>query len=388
MAMRIVVGAALSTPPFSPGTAWDRLHHVLGLRRLGHEVHLIEEVDPEWCVDARGRRCGYEESVNRQVFRSVLGQCGLLRSSCQLYDGGQAWTGIDPKRLREALDGADLLFNISGHVSTDFVLDGVQRRAYVDQDPVYTQLWHTVYGADLNLERHDVFFTVGANLGTSHSRVPSGPMVWHHVFPIVIPELWPFRPDGSATRFTTVASWGRFADLHHEGTSYGSKREQFRGVADLPRVTGQPMELALRDLDEDDDGDVTRLRAGGWTVSDSRRLATLATYRRFIARSRAEIGVAKGAYVDGAAGWLGDRSCHYLASGRPVLTSSTGLERLVRTGQWLLTFGSLDEAAEAVAAINRDYDLHRCAARRLAEDVFSYRKVLPAMIETALAETP
>jgi hypothetical protein len=83
--MRIVVGAAFSTPPFSPGTAWDRLHYVLGLRRLGHEVYLIEEVKPDWCVDARGDSCRYEDSVNRQVFRSVLKRCGVLRSVCQSW---------------------------------------------------------------------------------------------------------------------------------------------------------------------------------------------------------------------------------------------------------------------------------------------------------------
>jgi len=385
--MRIVVGAAFSTPPFSPGTAWDRLHYVLGLRRLGHEVYLIEEVKPDCCVDARGDSCRYEDSVNRQVFRSVLKRCGVLRSACQLYDGGRAWTGMDPTSLSQALSGTDLLFNISGHVKTELVLDSVRRRAYLDQDPVYTQLWHTAYGAHLNLERHDVLFTVGANVGTSHSPVPSGDLAWHHCPPVVIPELWPVRPDRPSTRFTTVASWGRFADLHHEGTSYGSKREQFRRLADLPRLAGQAMEVALRDL-RDDDEDVALLRAGGWTVSDSRRLDTLSAYRAFIARSRAEIGVAKGAYVEGAAGWLGDRSCHYLASGRPVLTSSTGLERLVPTGRGLLTFRGLEEATEAVAAVNREYDLHRCAARRLAEDVFSYRKVLPAMIETTMADAP
>jgi hypothetical protein len=384
--MKIVVGAALSTPPFSPGTAWDRLHYVLGLHRLGHEVYLVEEVDEDWCVDARGDRCRYEDSVNRQVFRSIVERCGALRHACQLYDGGRAWTGIDPVRLRDALSGADLLFNISGHVKADFVLDSVRRRAYVDQDPVYTQLWHTAYGADLNLGRHDVFLTVGANVGTAHSPVPTGDLVWHHCRPVVIPELWPFRPGPSSTPFTTVASWGRFADLLHGDTSYGSKRHQFRRLADLPRVAGQAMEVALRDV-SDDDEDVARLRAGGWAVTDSRRLTTLSAYQTFIAGSRAEIGVAKGAYVDGAAGWLGDRSCHYLASGRPVLASSTGLERLVPTGRGLLTFRCLDEAADAVEAINREYDLHRGAARRLAEDVFSYRKVLPAMIET-VAEGP
>ena len=382
--MRIVVGAAFSTPPFTPGTAWDRLHYLLGFYRLGHEVHFVEEVDADACVDGRGRRCSYAESVSREVFRSMVERCAALRSACQLYDGGREWTGLDPAQLRRTIGGADLLLNISGHVKAEPVLDAVRRRAYLDQDPVYTQLWDTVYGADLNLSRHDVFFTVGANIGTAHSAVPGGERAWNHCPPVVVPELWPFRRDEPSGAFTTVASWGRYADLRYRGVQYGSKREQFRRLAQLPRMAGQEMEVALRDLHDDDD-DVRRLRAGGWTVSDGRRLRRLSGYQRFIASSRAEIGIAKGAYVDGTAGWLGDRSCHYLASGRPVVTNATGLARVVATGEGLLTFDGPDEAAAAVTSVNQDYDLHRRAARRLAEDVFSYRKVLPAMIETAMA---
>jgi hypothetical protein len=68
-----------------------------------------------------------------------------------------------------------------------------------------------------------------------------------------------------------------------------------------------------------------------------------------------------------------------------VVTNATGLARVVATGEGLLAFDGPDEAAAAVTSVNREYDVHRRAARRLAEDVFSYRKVLPAMIETAMA---
>ena len=89
-------------------------------------------------------------------------------------------------------------------------------------------------------------------------------------------------------------------------------------------------------------------------------------YRAFIARSRAEIAIAKGAYVTGQAGWFGDRSSHYLASGKPVLAQSTGLEGVLPTGEGLVTFSSLEEAAAGAEAIDSRYEAHCRSARRLA----------------------
>ena len=56
-ALRIIVGGMLSMPPFAPGTAWDRIAYVVGLRELGHEVVFVEEVRPDWCRDRAGRPC-------------------------------------------------------------------------------------------------------------------------------------------------------------------------------------------------------------------------------------------------------------------------------------------------------------------------------------------
>src|SRR5206468_1268284 len=91
-----------------------------------------------------------------------------------------------------------------------------------------------------------------------------------------------------------------------------------------------------------------------------------AEYCEYIARSKAEVMVPKQMYVDVNSGLLSDRSAYYLATGRPVLARDTGLAGLYPTGEGLLTFTTLDEAAEVVEAINRDYPRHCRAAREIA----------------------
>jgi hypothetical protein len=204
--------------------------------------------------------------------------------------------------------------------------------------------------------------------------------------PPVVLEQWPYSIDSSSRRFTTVASWGRYEDLMYRGDSYQSKREEFRRFATLPSRIEEGMEVALGGV-PDHDADRRGLSDAGWTVRNAAELASLSSYRAYIAGSRAEIGIAKGAYVRGCAGWIGDRSSHYLASGKPVLAQSTGLERSLPTGHGLLTFGDIDEAVAGVQEINRDYDAHCRAARGLAERYLDARKVLGSMLETAVSHS-
>jgi hypothetical protein len=381
--MKVVVGGVLSLPPFSPGTAWDRLHYVLGLQMLGHEVVFVEEVEPRSCVDSRGRPCDFEQSVNRDSFSAIMHRFGLLRSACQIYDGGRATAGLSIGELQSAVAGADLLINISGHVRSELVLEHVGLRAYLDQDPVYTQLWDVAYGADLGLDRHEALFTVGANVGSLDSPIPDGGRRWHRCLPPVVLEHWPFAFDPNVRRFTTVASGGRYADLRYRSQSYGSKREEFMRFRMLPGRVPQEFEVVLRGASNDESA--PRLAESGWIVRDGTDIQGLDEYRRFIAQSRAEIAITKGAYVTGRAGWLGDRCSHYLASGKPVLAQSTGLETILPTGRGLLTFSSMEEAVAGVEAINRDYEAHCRAARRLAERYLEHRAVLPAILETAMS---
>jgi hypothetical protein len=382
--MKIMVGAVLSVPPFSAGMAWNWMHTVLGLRKLGHRVCYVEEVKPSWCVDAQGRRCGYEQSVNREWFRATMARFGLTHVACQVYDSGKATTGLPFRQLLREAAETDLLINMSGHVKTEAILEKVRRRVYVDQDPVYTQLWRAEYGAGLDFDRHDTFFTVGLNIGTRFSHIPDGGVTWKHTLPPVVPELWPYRFEASAGRFTTVASWSTYGDLQYRGRWYRSKYAEFNRFAELPRRVDQQLEVRLKCFREDDPG-IRRLRDNGWILSEAPDLGDLSRYQEYIARSRAEIGIAKGAYVAGRSGWFGDRWSHYLASGKPVLAQSTGFERLLPTGHGLLPFRDMEEAVAGIEAINRSYETHCRAAREFAEEYLSYAKVLPAMLDHASA---
>lgn len=382
--MRVVVGASLSVPPFSAGTALDRVQYVLGLRALGHEAYLVEEVEEGWCLDRRGRPCSYARSVNRAGFEAVVERFGLRDRACQLLRDGDDAAGMSRRALLRAIDGADLLINVSGHVRGDELLGRVRRRAYLDQDPVYTQLWQAAYGADLGLDRHEVLFTVGQRIGDATSEIPDCDRHWERTLPPLVPELWAGQPDGRGGRFTTVASWGRYGDLEFEGRSFCSKRPELLRFARLPALSGERFELVLSGADGGDPA-LAALREGGWRVRGPGVVANVAAYQRFIAASGAEIGIAKGAYVEGRAGWIGDRSCHYLASGKPVLAQSTGLEGVLPTGEGLVTFVSVEEAVDAAREIALDHERHARRARELAHELFDCRRVLPRLLERATA---
>ncbi|MBI4317242.1 MAG: glycosyltransferase family 1 protein [Chloroflexi bacterium] len=383
--MRIIMGAVMSLSPFSPGMAWNWLQHIVGFQKLGHDVYYVEEVKPGWCVDAQGRKCDFEHSVNRDRFLAIMKQFGLRNRACQIYNRGEATCGLSVSTMTSVAKDADLLINMSGHIKTDFVVENVRRRVYVDQDPVYTQIWRAEYGKELDFSRHDIFFTVGLNIGSPYSSVPDCGIKWHYTLPPVVLEYWPFVINRTCKRLTTIASWTDYGDLCYQGEWYGSKCEEFRRFAELPRRVNQEFEIALKSYLEEDGG-IQLLRSNGWLLGRADRIADLPGYRSYIERSRGEIGIAKNAYVKGRSGWFSDRSAHYLASGKPVLHQSTGMERSLPTGRGLLTFRTMDEAVAAIDAVNRSYEDHCRAAREFAEEYLDHRKVLPKMLDLCMSD--
>ena len=72
----------------------------------------------------------------------------------------------------------------------------------------------------------------------------------------------------------------------------------------------------------------------GWElVSPLEATKTIEAYRDFIGDSRADLGIAKHAYVASRSGWFSDRSTCFLASGRPVLHQDTGFSDWLPTGE-------------------------------------------------------
>ena len=60
---------------------------------------------------------------------------------------------------------------------------------------------------------------------------------------------------------------------------------------------------------------------------------------------------------------------------RPVVVEETGWSRHLPSGTGAVPFSSLEEAAEALDRVSRDYHRHAEAARRMAEDFFESKKV-------------
>ena len=126
------------------------------------------------------------------------------------------------------------------------------------------------------------------------------------------------------------------------------------------------------------------LTSEGWHLADPALVTgTPEAFRRYVQQSRGEFGCAKPSYVRTRPGWVSDRTVCYLASGRPCVVETTGVEDHLPSSAGLRFFGTLDEAAECLRAVERDYAAAARAARELAEEVFAARAVLPTILKAA-----
>jgi hypothetical protein len=364
-----IVSGALANKPRNGGEAWVRLSWVLGLQRLGFDTYFVEQIGNGDCVDEDGGAAEFEASVNRSYFESVVGEFGLSARAGLLWEGGREVAGLGLEEIVEVAAGADLLVNISGHLTIEAVLAGPRGRVYVDLDPGFTQAWHADGGVPFSLPRYDHYVTVGLNVGSPACPIPDCGIEWVPTLPPIVLEQWPRRPpDAGPTRFTTVATWrSPYGQLEIGGQTMGLKHHQFRRLIELPeRVVGAGFEIAL-DIHPGDAADLGRLLDHGWTVADPRRVsADPGEFRDYVRGSSAEFSVAQGVYVETASGWFSDRTAAYLASGRAALVQDTGLAD-PPLGEGLLTFSTLGQAIEGCERIVADPAGHGEAARAFAE---------------------
>jgi hypothetical protein len=264
-----------------------------------------------------------------------------------------------------------------GFLNDAEVLAAAPRRVFLDIDPGFGQFW-LESGQHDAFRGHDAFVTIAENMGRPECGVPTCGLEWITTRQPVVLERWPAAHCCPADApISTVATWrGAYAPVTHNGSTYGLRAHEFRKFAALPRLTGERFEVAL-EIHPADKKDIDLLSGNGWWLVDPHDVAgDPCRYRDYIGRSAAEVMIAKGMYVQTRSGWFSDRSICYLASGRPVLAQDTGLRDVLQTGQGLLTFATVEEAAEAVRAIRCDYGEHSRAARRLAEECFDSSSVL------------
>jgi hypothetical protein len=282
--------------------------------------------------------------------------------------------------LIETASTTDVLLNLSGSLSDRNLTARIPARVYVDLDPAFNQLWHVAENIDMQFDHHTHFVTIGLAMGDTLCTVPTCGVAWIPTLQPVVLERWPVAHAITYDAFTTVANWRGYGNITHGGIMYGQKVHALRPLMDLPTRTSERFLLALA-IHPAEVKDLEALTANKWELIDPAVVAdSPASYRRFIAGSKAEFGLTKAGYVTSQSGWFSDRSACYLASGRPVLAHETGFSRYLPTGQGLLSFSQADEALQGIDAIRRDYPFHARAARHLTEEYFDSDKVLTALL--------
>jgi hypothetical protein len=372
--------------PEGGGHFWVYMQYVQALRGLGCDVWWLEQFRPWKDPD---RNAQVLTAFRDRLKRFGLGDRVLLYTieADKQSDARVAFLTAPAREAQSVLHRADLVLNF--HYGVDpRLLSEARRTALVDIDPGLTQLW--ISNGQIHVPPHDVYFTIGETVGRPDATFPDCGLAWVHIHPPVCLDLWPYVHDPRCTTFTTVAGWwsGKWVKVMEDGRQVchdNNKRIAFLEHADLPRLTAQPLELALL-MAADDTEDLALLQQRGWRVRHAREVASSPqAYQAYIQQSRGEWSCAKPFFVKLQNAWVSDRTVCYLATGKPVVVQHTGPSTYLPTGMGMFRFRTTEEAAAALETINAAYERHCRAAREIAEAHFDARRILSGILDTALA---
>jgi hypothetical protein len=380
VATRVIIAGALAAHPLgAAGYTWAFLQYVLGFRRLGFDTYYVEHIANDNHINHACRPAAFADSANARHFRDTMARYSLTDHAALLQWDGVEHVGLSHTEVERLARETALFVNISGRFHLASILGAARRRLYLDLDPGFTQIWQEQYGVDMNLRGHDLYVTVGLNLGAAGCPLPTCGLQWHTTLPPVVLSEWTTtQPAGPA--YSTVADWRGYNPVEWRGVWYGQKSEEFLRVLDLPRRVDVPLELCL--AIHPDEPDRARLLECGWRLVDPRtQVATLDSYRNYLFGSRGELTAVKNGYAVGRSGWFSDRSACYLAAARPVIIQDTGLAGHLPTGDGLLVFTDVATAAAAIDRVEADYARHAAAAAEFARHYLDSDRVIGHLVE-------
>jgi hypothetical protein len=385
----VVLLGMMGRTPFA-GVAWQVLHYLEGFRRLGCDVWYVEDTgdwpyDPEqnaitddcrYTVGYIGRLMAWRGMPSRWAYRAAA-QEGRVH-------------GMSESELARLYERADVLVNLTGATLLRDEHLRVPVRIYLETDPVLPQI-EVAQGRSFTIDllaAHTHHFTYGENLGAPDCGVPVERFTYRPTRQPVVAEWWSqpgtsarAKRNGSAARFTTIASWQQSGkDIHWNGETYTwSKHYEFLRFLSLPQRAGARFELALAC---GDDAALRLLRSHGWQVVDALGLSRDPfPYREYLLGSDGEFTVAKDQNIRLRSGWFSDRSACYLAAGKPVITQDTGFGNVLPTGRGLFAFRTTEDVLAALDALAADYEGHCRAAREIAAEYFAAQRVLGRLVE-------
>lgn len=384
--LRIIVLGYVVRGPLG-GMVWHHLQFLQGLARLGHDVWFVEDSDDyPCCYDPERQVTDADPTYGLRFAARELERIGMGGRWAYWDQHTGRWLGPHGGQMVDTCRHADVVVNLCGVNPLRAWTQAVPVRILVDGDPVFTQVRNlTDPWARERTRQHNAFFTFGENVGRPGCLIPDDGFPWKPIRqPVVLENLVvsPPRPDGA---FTTVMQWRSYAMREWAGVRYGQKAESFPEFLDLPARSAATLLLAAAGVGDQRE----TLLARGWRLTDAVDVTRdVPTYESFVGESKAEWSVAKHGYVVARSGWFSERSCAYLASGRPVVVQDTGFSGLYPVGEGVLAFASLDEAAGAIEDVNRRYEFHCRRAREWVGEYFGSSKVLSSMLERSCSEQP
>jgi hypothetical protein len=380
--LRIVLLGYIVRGPIG-GMTWHHLQYILGLRALGHEVLFLEDSDDyPSCYDPSRHVVDCNATYGLKYADGIFRRYNLGENWAYYDAHGDSWHGPAANVAIPFCTEANLLINVSGVNPLRDWTASIQRRAFVDTDPAFTQVGH------LNDERkhhrasaHNLFFSFGENIGQAQTNVPQDGFAWMPTRQPIFLDAWQMTMPERGAPMTTVMQWDSYPAAEYGGQRYGLKSQSFAEVAELPRLHDEVFEVALggHAAPRED------LKALGWRITDPLEVTRDPwAYQEFLQQSKAEFSVAKQGYVVSRCGWFSERSACYLASGRPVITQETGFSDNLPTGHGLWSFSDMPSALAALGALNSGYDKHCRAARDIAEACFDSSRVLSSLVNRAM----
>jgi hypothetical protein len=379
--VRVIITGLVGQYPFG-GVIWDYLHYLLGFRSLGHEVLYLED-SGAWPYDPVAGTITHDCSFALQSLTKIFTDFDLAESWVYRNGADGKFYGAGEKVAREWLRQGDLLVNVS---SAGWLRDydlRVGHKMFIDGDPMFCQIGlldgsNPQYAG--RVRDHDSHFTFGLSVGQPNCPVPVDGICWRPTVQPIALEHWPVAPIRPDAPWTTVMNWASYRPKIWQGKEYGQKNLEFIKFKELPTKTSAPFRLAMG-MGVGGHCPTKELRKLGWDLVDPQEVAPdHQSYRSFLTSSRGEWSIAKHGYVERKTGWFSCRTACYLAAGRPAVVQETGWSQHLPRQQGILPFSNLEEAADCIRQINRDYESHAEAARQVAEEYFDAKKVCRDLI--------
>jgi hypothetical protein len=378
--MRIVVLGYIVRGPYG-GLVWHHLQYVLGLKKLGHDVLFLEDSDDyPSCSSPSNAVLTTDPSYGLQFIEQTFNHFNL-KNSWAYYDAHtNDWYGMSRQKVLTFCSTADVVMNLSAVNPFRDWWSKIPARILIDTDPVFTQIRHLTNKKDKEATQHHTdFFSFGENISNADCTIPDDGINWKPTRQPLFLSAWKFTEPNVNAKWTTVMQWDSYKKRTYNGVDYAMKSLSFIGFENLPRLMpDEKFELAIGGAT----APVERLQAMGWQVINSLiPTKTPCTYQHYIQQSKGEWSIAKHGYVISNSGWFSERSCSYLASGKPVVVQDTGFSAFLPTGNGLFSFTSVEEAVEALQAVEKNYKQHCKEARSIAEEYFDSKKILHSLLE-------